>query len=74
MSSGPSHVLVISNPEGTDDVISAWQAFLGPAGIEEAKREHPERYTLNKSYHIDYEKVIIKYSSLSQPAVIYTTN
>ncbi|XP_053090399.1 thioredoxin domain-containing protein 6 isoform X3 [Pangasianodon hypophthalmus] len=42
MSSGPSHVLVISNPEGTDDVISAWQAFLGPAGIEEAKREHPE--------------------------------
>ncbi|XP_060784580.1 thioredoxin domain-containing protein 6-like [Neoarius graeffei] len=42
MSSGPSHVLVISNPEGTDDVISAWQTFLGPAGIEEAKREHPE--------------------------------
>lgn len=42
MSSGPSHVLVISYPEGTDDVISAWQAFLGPADIEEAKREHPE--------------------------------
>ncbi|XP_053352348.1 thioredoxin domain-containing protein 6 isoform X1 [Clarias gariepinus] len=42
MSSGPSHVLVISNPAGTDDVISAWQALLGPADIEEAKREHPE--------------------------------
>lgn len=45
MSSGPSHVLVISNPGGTDDVISAWQAFLGPGDIEEVKRGHPERYT-----------------------------
>ncbi|XP_046701253.1 thioredoxin domain-containing protein 6 isoform X3 [Silurus meridionalis] len=42
MSSGPSHVLVISNPDGTDDVISAWQAFLGPADIKQAKTEHPE--------------------------------
>ncbi|KAG7330919.1 hypothetical protein KOW79_004888 [Hemibagrus wyckioides] len=42
MSSGPSHVLVISNPEGSDDVILAWQAFLGPSDIEEAKRKHPE--------------------------------
>ncbi|KAK3569066.1 hypothetical protein QTP86_021528, partial [Hemibagrus guttatus] len=42
MSSGPSHVLVISNPEGSDDVITAWQAFLGPSDIEEAKRKHPE--------------------------------
>ncbi|GAA6084909.1 thioredoxin domain-containing protein 6, partial [Tachysurus ichikawai] len=57
MSSGPSHVLVISNPEGSDDVISAWQAFLGASDIEEAKRKHPERYTLHKSYHIDYYAV-----------------
>lgn len=56
MASGPSHVLVISIPEGTDDVISAWQAFLGPADIEEAKREQPERYALHKPHHKDYEK------------------
>ncbi|XP_017547062.1 thioredoxin domain-containing protein 6 [Pygocentrus nattereri] len=42
MSSGPSHVLVISKPEGCDDVIPAWQEFLGPTDVEEAKREHPE--------------------------------
>ncbi|XP_072541663.1 thioredoxin domain-containing protein 6 isoform X2 [Salminus brasiliensis] len=42
MSSGPSHVLVISKPEGCDDVIPAWREFLGPTDIEEAKREHPE--------------------------------
>lgn len=59
MSSGPSHVLVISYPEGTDDVISAWQAFLGPADIEEAKREHPERYTSYKPQHMDYERVVM---------------
>ncbi|XP_022535892.2 thioredoxin domain-containing protein 6 [Astyanax mexicanus] len=42
MSSGPSHVLVISKPEGCDDVIPAWREFLGPTDIEEAKREHPD--------------------------------
>ncbi|KAK2849820.1 hypothetical protein Q7C36_008603 [Tachysurus vachellii] len=42
MSSGPSHVLVISNPEGSDDVISAWQTILGASDIGEAKRKHPE--------------------------------
>ncbi|KAI4893002.1 hypothetical protein NFI96_027329, partial [Prochilodus magdalenae] len=42
MSSGPSHVLVISKPEGCDDVIPAWREFLGPTDVEEAKREHPE--------------------------------
>ncbi|XP_076858653.1 thioredoxin domain-containing protein 6 isoform X2 [Brachyhypopomus gauderio] len=42
MSGGPSHVLVISKPEGYDDVIQAWREFLGPVDIEEAKRERPE--------------------------------
>ncbi|XP_066497061.1 thioredoxin domain-containing protein 6 isoform X2 [Hoplias malabaricus] len=42
MSSGPSHVLVISKPEGCHDVIPAWQEFIGPTDIDEAKREHPE--------------------------------
>ncbi|XP_062861693.1 thioredoxin domain-containing protein 6 isoform X2 [Trichomycterus rosablanca] len=41
MSSGPAHVLVLSKHEGSD-VISAWQEFLGPAHMEEAKRESPQ--------------------------------
>ncbi|KAK1789225.1 hypothetical protein P4O66_015169, partial [Electrophorus voltai] len=42
MSGGPSHVLVIAKPEGSDDTIPAWREFLGPVDVEEAKREHPE--------------------------------
>ncbi|XP_036397217.1 thioredoxin domain-containing protein 6 [Megalops cyprinoides] len=42
MSSGPSHVLVVSKPEGSDDVIPAWREFIGPADSEEARRERPE--------------------------------
>lgn len=43
MASGPSHVLVVSKPEGTDDVIPAWREFIGPTDVEVAKREKPDR-------------------------------
>nr|XP_015214595.1 PREDICTED: thioredoxin domain-containing protein 3 homolog isoform X1 [Lepisosteus oculatus]XP_015214596.1 PREDICTED: thioredoxin domain-containing protein 3 homolog isoform X1 [Lepisosteus oculatus] len=42
MSSGPSHVLVVSKPEGSEDVIPAWREFIGPTDVEEARREKPE--------------------------------
>ncbi|XP_010901744.2 thioredoxin domain-containing protein 6 isoform X1 [Esox lucius] len=42
MSSGPSHVLVISQQEGSGNVVPAWREFIGPADIEEARREKPE--------------------------------
>ncbi|XP_072253270.1 thioredoxin domain-containing protein 6 [Leuresthes tenuis] len=42
MSSGPSHVLVLSHIEGSASVIPAWREFIGPADIEEARREKPE--------------------------------
>ncbi|XP_051998027.1 thioredoxin domain-containing protein 6 isoform X3 [Xyrauchen texanus] len=42
MSSGPSHVLVISKTEECDDVIPAWREFIGPPDIEEAKMKQPE--------------------------------
>ncbi|XP_067300716.1 thioredoxin domain-containing protein 6 isoform X2 [Pseudorasbora parva] len=42
MSSGPSHVLVISKMEGCEDVIPAWREFIGPPDIEEAKTQQPE--------------------------------
>ncbi|XP_026073182.1 thioredoxin domain-containing protein 3 homolog isoform X1 [Carassius auratus] len=42
MSSGPSHVLVISKTEGTEDVIPAWREFIGPPDVEEARRTQPE--------------------------------
>ncbi|KTG03528.1 hypothetical protein cypCar_00049195 [Cyprinus carpio] len=44
MSSGPSHGLVISKTEGCEDVIPAWQEFIGPPDVEEARRMQPERH------------------------------
>ena len=43
MSSGPSHILILSQVEGSADVVPAWREFIGPADIEEARREKPER-------------------------------
>lgn len=43
MSSGPFHILVLSQVEGSAAVVLAWREFIGPADIEEAKRENPER-------------------------------
>nr|XP_046260358.1 thioredoxin domain-containing protein 6 isoform X2 [Scatophagus argus] len=42
MSSGPSHILVLSQVEASANVVPAWREFMGPADIEEAKREKPE--------------------------------
>ncbi|XP_026151444.1 thioredoxin domain-containing protein 6 [Mastacembelus armatus] len=42
MSSGPSHVLILSQAEGSANVVPAWREFIGPADIEEARREKPE--------------------------------
>ncbi|KAM3607555.1 uncharacterized protein V6R79_009584 [Siganus canaliculatus] len=42
MSSGPSHILVLSQAEGSADVVPAWREFIGPADIEEARRDKPE--------------------------------
>ncbi|XP_032384951.1 thioredoxin domain-containing protein 6 isoform X2 [Etheostoma spectabile] len=42
MSSGPSRVLVISQVEGSTNVVPAWREFIGPADIEEARRNKPE--------------------------------
>ncbi|XP_078030573.1 thioredoxin domain-containing protein 6 isoform X1 [Epinephelus lanceolatus] len=42
MSSGPSHILVLSQVEGSANVVPAWREFIGPADIEEARREKPE--------------------------------
>ncbi|XP_068602636.1 thioredoxin domain-containing protein 6 [Brachionichthys hirsutus] len=42
MSGGPSHILVLSQVDGGADVIPAWREFIGPADVEEAKREQPE--------------------------------
>ncbi|XP_071198019.1 thioredoxin domain-containing protein 6 isoform X2 [Salvelinus alpinus] len=42
MSSGPSHILVVSQREGSGHVVPAWREFIGPADIEEARRDKPE--------------------------------
>ncbi|CAK6954045.1 thioredoxin domain-containing protein 6 [Scomber scombrus] len=42
MSSGPSHILVLSQVEGSANVVPAWREFIGPADTEEAWRENPE--------------------------------
>ena len=44
MSSGPSHILVLSRAgPGPADVVQAWLDFMGPADVEEAKRDKPHR-------------------------------
>ncbi|XP_034549238.1 thioredoxin domain-containing protein 6 isoform X2 [Notolabrus celidotus] len=45
MSSGLSHILVLSQVEDSTNVVAAWREFIGPADIEEARREKPERHT-----------------------------
>ncbi|KAM6979371.1 thioredoxin domain-containing protein 6-like isoform 1-T1 [Tautogolabrus adspersus] len=42
MSSGPSHILVLSQVEDSANVVTAWREFIGPADNEEARREKPE--------------------------------
>ncbi|XP_031714377.1 thioredoxin domain-containing protein 6-like isoform X2 [Anarrhichthys ocellatus] len=42
MSSGPSHILVLSQVEGSAYVVPAWREFIGPTDIEEARRDKPE--------------------------------
>ncbi|XP_077437101.1 thioredoxin domain-containing protein 6-like [Vanacampus margaritifer] len=42
MSSGPSHILVLSQLENSSDVVQTWLRFIGPANIEDAKREMPD--------------------------------
>ncbi|XP_056285631.1 thioredoxin domain-containing protein 6 isoform X3 [Pseudoliparis swirei] len=42
MSSGPSHILVLSQVESSANVVPAWRAFIGPADTEEAKSDKPE--------------------------------
>lgn len=59
MSSGPSHVLVLSQVEGSGGVVPAWRQFIGPADTEEAKREKPERLVTGNS---TYDPVSLKTS------------
>ncbi|XP_046902971.1 thioredoxin domain-containing protein 6 [Hypomesus transpacificus] len=42
MSSGPSHILLLSQPDGSANVVPAWREFIGPTDTEQAKREKPE--------------------------------
>nr|XP_048273421.1 thioredoxin domain-containing protein 6 isoform X1 [Myodes glareolus] len=42
MCSGPSHLLILTKTEGTEDVVTAWRDFLGPCDPNVARREHPE--------------------------------
>ncbi|XP_061696709.1 thioredoxin domain-containing protein 6 isoform X2 [Syngnathoides biaculeatus] len=42
MSSGPSHILVLSKPDNSSDAVEAWLRFIGPADVDEARRRKPE--------------------------------
>jgi nucleoside diphosphate kinase len=43
MCSGPSHLLILTKTEGTEDVVTAWRALMGPCDPDVARREQPER-------------------------------
>ncbi|XP_032190093.1 thioredoxin domain-containing protein 6 isoform X4 [Mustela erminea] len=44
MCSGPSHLLILTRPEpeGTEDVITAWRTLMGPCDPDVARREQPD--------------------------------
>ncbi|XP_059246979.1 thioredoxin domain-containing protein 6 isoform X2 [Mustela nigripes] len=44
MCSGPSHLLILTrpDPEGTEDVITAWRTLMGPCDPDVARREQPD--------------------------------
>lgn len=51
MTSGMSHVLALSKHGETEDVINEWRNDVGPANLDEAKKERPE--TLRAQYAVD---------------------
>lgn len=65
MSSGPSHVLVLSQVEGSANVIPAWREFIGPADIEEARREQPERLVTGYYAYAAFIKRVEKTSTVA---------
>ncbi|KAI4578835.1 hypothetical protein MJT46_000203 [Ovis ammon polii x Ovis aries] len=42
MCSGPSHLLILTRTEGTDDVVTAWRTLMGPCDPHVARREQPD--------------------------------
>ncbi|XP_012580280.1 PREDICTED: thioredoxin domain-containing protein 6 isoform X2 [Condylura cristata] len=42
MSSGPSHLLILTRTEDAEDVVSAWRNFMGPCDPIVARREQPD--------------------------------
>ncbi|GAB5576808.1 thioredoxin domain-containing protein 6 isoform X1 [Prionailurus iriomotensis] len=42
MCSGPSHLLILTRTEGTEDVITAWRTLMGPCDPDVARREQPD--------------------------------
>ena len=44
MSSGPSHILVLTKGETGEGIVEEWRNLLGPASVEEAKEQAPDRY------------------------------
>ncbi|CAN2391518.1 nucleoside diphosphate kinase activity, partial [Pristimantis euphronides] len=56
MSSGPCHVLIISN-SGDEDVIPEWRQFIGPTDVEVAKKEKPESLRAQYGTEVLYNAV-----------------
>lgn len=59
MSSGPSHVLVLSRVEGSAGVVPAWRELIGPTDIEEARRDKPQRLVSGNDTNVTFIKYII---------------
>ncbi|XP_036050221.1 thioredoxin domain-containing protein 6 [Onychomys torridus] len=57
MCSGPSHLLILTKTEGTEDVVTAWRTFLGPCDPNVARREHPESLRAQYGTEIPFNAV-----------------
>ena len=43
MTSGPSHILVLTKGETGEGIIEEWRDLLGPTAVEDAKEVAPDR-------------------------------
>ncbi|XP_049631567.1 thioredoxin domain-containing protein 6 [Suncus etruscus] len=42
MSTGPSHLLILTSTKASEDVVTAWQTLMGPCDPNVARREQPD--------------------------------
>ncbi|XP_016062542.1 PREDICTED: thioredoxin domain-containing protein 6 [Miniopterus natalensis] len=57
MCSGPSHLLILTRTEDTEDVVTAWRTLMGPCDPNVARREQPDSLRAQYGMEIPFNAV-----------------